>query len=74
LGEGCLDANVRPSPVVRYFISGTAVSNGFSTAAFRLGHSMFADDVDIFSNDGEETQDAMELAEVLFNPSVVEGS
>jgi hypothetical protein len=50
------------------------ISNEFSTAAFRLGHSMLADDVEFISNDGEDVQDEMALAEVFFNPSVVEGA
>ena len=49
-----------------------AVSTEFSTAAFRLGHSMLADDVEFISNDGEETRDEMALADVFFNPAVVQ--
>lgn len=48
------------------------ISNEFSTAAFRLGHSMLTDDVEFITNDGEDARDDMSLAEVFFNPTVVE--
>lgn len=48
------------------------VSNEFSTAAFRLGHSMLADDVEFITNEGEDAREEMALAEVFFNPAVVQ--
>ena len=50
------------------------ISNEFSTAAFRLGHSMLTDDVEFITNDGEEAQPEVSLASVFFNPSVVQSS
>jgi hypothetical protein len=48
------------------------ISNEFSTAAFRLGHSMLTDDVEFINNDGTDARDEMALSQVFFNPSVVE--
>jgi hypothetical protein len=50
------------------------ISTEFSTAAFRLGHSMLANDVEFITNDGEEFMPEMELADVFFNPDVIETS
>lgn len=50
------------------------ISNEFSTAAFRLGHSMLTDDVEFLTNDGEDAQPDMTLAQVFFNPTVIERS
>jgi len=48
-----------------------SISTEFSTAAFRVGHSMLADDVEFFSDDGEEVAEEMPLAEAFFNPEGV---
>jgi len=53
-------ANVNPS-----------ISNEFSTAAFRIGHSMLADDVEFLDNDGNETREEISLAEAFNNPAVL---
>jgi hypothetical protein len=47
------------------------VANEFSTAAFRLGHSMLGDDVEYLDNNGEEVRDELALADAFFNPDVV---
>jgi hypothetical protein len=47
------------------------IANEFSTAAFRLGHSMLANDVEFLDNNGEDVRDEMELADAFFNPGVV---
>lgn len=47
------------------------IANEFSTAAYRLGHSMLAPDVQFISNDGEDVREEMPLAEAFFNPDVV---
>jgi hypothetical protein len=47
------------------------ISTEFSTAAFRLGHSMLEDDVQFFDNNGEEVRDEMPLSQAFFNPAVV---
>ncbi|MDB5325777.1 MAG: heme peroxidase [Phycisphaerales bacterium] len=48
------------------------ISNEFSTAAFRLGHSQLANDVEFINNDGTDAAEPLSLAEVFFNPTVVE--
>ncbi|HEX8915795.1 MAG TPA: peroxidase family protein [Humisphaera sp.] len=47
------------------------ISNEFSTAAFRLGHSMLPDDVGFLNDDGTEFRAEMPLAQAFFNPAVV---
>ncbi|HYV48342.1 MAG TPA: peroxidase family protein [Myxococcaceae bacterium] len=46
------------------------ISNEFSTAGFRLGHSMLGDDIELTDNDGNELP-GMSLADGFFNPDVV---
>ena len=48
------------------------IATEFSTAAFRLGHSMLGDDIEFLDNDGEEIRDAMALRDSFFNPAVVQ--
>jgi peroxidase len=45
------------------------ISNEFSTAAFRLGHSMLGDDIEFLDNNGKEIAPAVELRNAFFNPS-----
>lgn len=47
------------------------ISNEFSTAAFRLGHSMLPDDVEFLDNSGNAVRDPLPLAQAFFNPSIV---
>ena len=47
------------------------ISNEFSTAAFRFGHSMLGDDVEFLDNNGLEVADAVELSQAFFNPPLV---
>ncbi|MCB9111448.1 MAG: peroxidase [Anaerolineales bacterium] len=47
------------------------IATEFSTAAYRLGHSMLGDDIEFLDNDGEEVRDAMGLRDSFFNPVVV---
>ncbi len=47
------------------------IATEFSTAAFRVGHSMLGDDIEFLDNDGEEIRDAMELRASFFNPGVI---
>jgi hypothetical protein len=47
------------------------IATEFSTAAFRVGHSMLGDDIEFLDNDGGEIRDAMELRDSFFNPTVL---
>ncbi len=47
------------------------IANEFSTAAFRIGHTLVNDDVEFFDNEGEEVREELELAEAFFNPHVL---
>jgi len=48
------------------------VSTEFSTAAFRLGHSMLENDVEFLDNNGHDVRDELPLAEAFFNPAMVQ--
>lgn len=41
----------------------------FSTAAFRIGHTLINDDVEFLDNEGEEIRDGLPLAYAFFNPA-----
>lgn len=66
LGEGVLpdyagyDSSVNPN-----------IANEFSTAGYRLGHSLLNDDIEFFGNDGRAVREEVELAEAFFNPTIV---
>jgi peroxidase len=47
------------------------VTNEFSTAGFRLGHSLINDDVEFFDNDGRATRDEVALRDAFNNPALV---
>ena len=47
------------------------IATEFSTAAYRIGHTLINDDVELLDNDGNEIDKALELAEAFFNPSVL---
>jgi hypothetical protein len=47
------------------------IANEFSTAAFRIGHTLVNDDVEFFDNEGEEVREEVELAEAFFNPATL---
>jgi len=47
------------------------ISNEFSTAAFRLGHSLLGNDVEFLDNQGEATHDEIPLRQAFFNPQMV---
>lgn len=48
-----------------------SVATEFSTAAFRLGHSLLQSDIEFLGNDGQATREAVGLADAFFNPSLV---
>lgn len=47
------------------------IANEFSTAGFRLGHSLINNDVEFFGNDGRAVRDEIELKEAFFNPDLL---
>ena len=47
------------------------IATEFSTAAFRLGHSMLGEDIEFLDNDMNETREAMLLRDAFFNSTVV---
>lgn len=70
-----LPALLGPSAIPRYAgynaNVNVGITNEFSTAAFRLGHSMLADDVEFITNDGEDAFDELALKDAFFNPDLV---
>jgi hypothetical protein len=48
-----------------------SIANEFSTAAFRFGHSTLGNDIDVFSNTGDELAEPIALRDALFNPTPV---
>ena len=46
-------------------------SGAFSTAAFRLGHSLLGADVEFLDNNGDEVHEEVPLREAFFNPALV---
>lgn len=49
----------------------SSIATEFSTAAYRIGHTLINDDVELLDNDGKEIEEALALAEAFFNPSVL---
>ncbi|HEY4233723.1 MAG TPA: peroxidase family protein [Lacipirellulaceae bacterium] len=50
------------------------IANEFSTAVFRLGHSLVNDDVEFFGNNGTAVRDEVELKDAFFNPALLEST
>ncbi len=48
------------------------ISDEFSTAAFRVGHSMLGNDVQFFDDNGNATADDLHLADVFFKPQILQ--
>jgi hypothetical protein len=44
------------------------IATEFSTALFRVGHSMLGDDVEFIANDGTPVREGISLADAFFNP------
>ena len=66
LGDGALAPYTGYKPWVN-----PGIANEFSTAAFRVGHTMLEDDVEFLDDDGEEVRDELALRDAFFNPDVV---
>lgn len=47
------------------------ITNEFSTAGFRVGHSMLGADVEFLDNRGIEVRDEVELRDAFFNPELL---
>jgi peroxidase len=47
------------------------IANEFSTAAFRIGHTIINDDVEFLDNDGNALHEEVDLADVFFEPSLI---
>ena len=47
------------------------IATEFSSAAFRVGHSMIGDDIEFLNNDGEEIREAIAFRDAFFDPTIV---
>ncbi len=69
-----LPAVLGPNAMARYTGYNPRVnpglSNEFSTAAFRFGHSLLGDDIEFLDNNGVEISDPVSLSEAFFNPAI----
>src|SRR5207237_7197148 len=45
------------------------IATEFSTAAFRIGHTLVNDDVEFLDNDANPIRDQLDLKEAFFNPA-----
>lgn len=66
LGAGALPRYAGYKPNVN-----PGITNEFSTAAFRVGHTLVGDDVEFLDDQGNEIRPALELSEAFFNPNVL---
>lgn len=70
-----LPALLGPNPLRRYIGYSPEVNAGmateFTTAAFRLGHTLVNDDIEFLDNEGNQLTDGLELASAFFNPQPV---
>lgn len=67
LGEGALPDYGGYDPTVN-----PGIANEFSTAIFRLGHSMLGDDVEFLDDNGLPIAEELPLSQAFSNPAVVE--
>lgn len=47
------------------------IANEFSTAAFRVGHTMVGDDIDFLDDQGNAVRDPVDLKDAFFNPNLL---
>jgi peroxidase len=67
LGTGVVDQYTGYDPTVN-----PGLSNEFSTAAFRFGHSLLGDDVEFLDENGLEIAEPIALSEAFFNPTILD--
>lgn len=67
LGPGALPAYRGYNPAVN-----PDIANEFSTAAFRLGHSLLGSDIEFLDNAGNEVHESVELRDAFFNPLMLQ--
>lgn len=66
LGRGAIRPYAGYNPDVN-----PGLATEFSTAAFRIGHTLINDDVEFLDNDAEEVREGLPLAMAFFNPAPV---
>lgn len=66
LGKGAINKYTGYDPTVD-----PGIANEFSTAAFRLGHSLLGDDVEFLDNNGLPIAEEVALSDAFFNPDLV---
>ncbi len=66
LGRGAMGRYTGYDPNVN-----AGIANEFSTAMFRVGHTMLGEDVEFLDNDGEDVAEEIALNEGFFNPGIL---